>query len=195
MDWPIVLLIGIAIGWLVELLVDYFFWRPRRICPETELLSQLRSRHEVEVLRYREDVRVLQSDLQERIAEIAGLQAKLSVLSKSRVDLSWLDKVIGRMPPPSGGSGPITVNVGATQLGVLNELESHLSEKGLDLDTFIAAFFSSGLWANWPGTDFGAYLLAVSGRGGTPALDDLDLIYGIGSEIEDTLYNHFLLTF
>ena len=29
-------LAGLIVGWLVEFAVDYFFWRPRRVCPEAE---------------------------------------------------------------------------------------------------------------------------------------------------------------
>ena len=35
MTWQ-AFLAGLIIGWLVEFAVDYFFWRPRRICPEAE---------------------------------------------------------------------------------------------------------------------------------------------------------------
>ena len=30
------LVLGIIIGWLIELIIDYFYWRKRRICPEIE---------------------------------------------------------------------------------------------------------------------------------------------------------------
>lgn len=35
MSWEPFLL-GLIAGWLIEFAVDYFFWRPRRICPEAE---------------------------------------------------------------------------------------------------------------------------------------------------------------
>ena len=34
MTWLLFLLIGIAIGWLIEFLIDLFYWRSRRICPD-----------------------------------------------------------------------------------------------------------------------------------------------------------------
>lgn len=35
MDW-LSLVIGLLIGWIVGMLIDYFYWRPRRICAEAE---------------------------------------------------------------------------------------------------------------------------------------------------------------
>ena len=35
MSWEPFLL-GLIAGWAIEFAVDYFFWRPRRICPEAE---------------------------------------------------------------------------------------------------------------------------------------------------------------
>jgi hypothetical protein len=204
MNWPIVLLIGVAIGWLIELFVDYVYWRPRRICPETEQLNWLRSRHAEELSRYNEDVRRLESsirlqegELRERLAQNAQLEAKLSVLGESRVGISGLDRLVERMPTSWGSGGPITVNVGATQRDDLREIESHLSKKGLDLNTFSAAFFNSGLWDDWSGsTDFEAYLGALfASLKETPSFSDFDQIYGIGAELEDRLYEHGIFTY
>ncbi len=36
MNWWIALIIGLIIGWLIELLIDYFYWRPKRICTDAE---------------------------------------------------------------------------------------------------------------------------------------------------------------
>jgi len=204
MDWPIVLLIGIAIGWLVELFIDYVYWRSRRICPETEQLNWLRLRHEEELSRYKESVRSLESsvrlhegELRERLAQNAQLEAKLSVLGESGVGLRGLDRLLERMLTSWGSGGPVTVNVGATQRDALREIESHLSKKGLDLNTFSAAFFSSGLWDDWSGrTDFKAYLATlIASVSETPSFSDFDQIYGIGSELEDRLYEHGVFTY
>ena len=35
MDW-LSLIIGLLIGWIAGMLIDYFYWRPRRICTEAE---------------------------------------------------------------------------------------------------------------------------------------------------------------
>jgi hypothetical protein len=197
MNWPIVLFIGIAIGWLIELLVDYVYWRSRRICPETEQLKWLKSRHEEELSRYKEDVRRLESSMRERLAQNAQLEAKLSVWGESRADLSGLERLVERMPTSWGGGGPITVNVGADQRDDLREMENHLSKKGLDLHTFSAAFFNSGLWNDWSGTtDFEAYLGALfASLSETPSFSDFDQIYGIGAELEDRLYERGVFTY
>ena len=40
MNWVILVLIGLVLGWFIELLIDYFYWRRRRICTDAEVNLQ-----------------------------------------------------------------------------------------------------------------------------------------------------------
>lgn len=127
------------------------------------------------------------------MAQNAQLEAKLSVLGESGVGSRGLEWLVERMLLSWGSGGPVTVNVGESRRDALREIETHLSNKGLDLNTFSAAFFSSDLWNDWSSTGaFKAYLASVSE---TPTFSDFDQIYGIGAELEDRLYEHRVFTY
>ena len=55
MSWWLPFLIGLTLGWIIELLIDYFYWRNKRICPEAEI------------------------DLQEELAQVERENKKLKV--------------------------------------------------------------------------------------------------------------------
>lgn len=54
MSWWEIFLSGLIAGWVVEFALDYFFWRPRRLCPEAEQeLRETVAILERELLRHR----------------------------------------------------------------------------------------------------------------------------------------------
>lgn len=77
MNSLIFLLIGIAIGWLIELLLDYFFWRKRSICAES--VSEL-CRLETENGRLLTENNQINSQLLRQNDELDTLRRQLSVL-------------------------------------------------------------------------------------------------------------------
>lgn len=68
----VALLIGLLLGWLVEFLIDYFYWRDRRLCPEDTAVA-LRS----EVARVEADKVALQQKLDQERVQVGQLQATL----------------------------------------------------------------------------------------------------------------------
>jgi predicted flap endonuclease-1-like 5' DNA nuclease len=72
----IALIIGLIVGWLIELLFDIFYWRKRRLCPEDEALNL-----KVELEQTRSDNRSLQVSLDEKQAELDARAGDLDGLN------------------------------------------------------------------------------------------------------------------
>lgn len=88
MSWLIPLLAGLAIGWFIELMIDYFYWRSKRICTDAEAelklaldeatASQMRLQGEVETLTARvERMSTLETRLQSKEAALEDVQMRL----------------------------------------------------------------------------------------------------------------------
>lgn len=95
MDWWTPLLAGLVIGWFIELMLDYFYWRSKRICTgaETKLqaaldeaeVSQVKLRDQVETLTASETS--LRSTLVTMEASNTTLQSEIETLTASEASL------------------------------------------------------------------------------------------------------------
>lgn len=83
----IALIIGLIVGWLVELLIDVFYWRKRRLCPDDNALAlqasleqaQSESRSlKISLGENQDRLGQLETDLSMRDARITGLTADLN---------------------------------------------------------------------------------------------------------------------
>ena len=70
----IALIIGLLIGWLIELLIDVFYWRKRRLCPDDEALNLRTSLEQAQ-----DNNRTLQLSLDENKNQLGQLETDLSL--------------------------------------------------------------------------------------------------------------------
>lgn len=139
----IALIIGLILGWLVELLIDIFYWRKRRLCPEDEALNL-----KVELAQARSDNRTLQVSLDEKQAELdaragdmAGLNGRIHELEAAlathnneleliRSELGGIDAEVQEL-----GFGSLFAG-GSLALGRFwNSLKSRFSSLQADVDS------------------------------------------------------------
>lgn len=69
----IALIIGLIVGWLIELLIDVFYWRKRRLCPDDEALNLRASLEQSQ-----NDYRSLQISLRENQDRLGQLETDLA---------------------------------------------------------------------------------------------------------------------
>lgn len=89
------LIIGLILGWLIELLIDVFYWRKRRLCPEDTVLA-MRTELEtaqVENGRLQTNITTLQSDLERTETQLGSLNQSLAQKESELEELraKWTD--------------------------------------------------------------------------------------------------------
>lgn len=83
----VALVLGLLLGWLVEFLIDYFYWRPRRLCPDDTAqamrgqvgrLEAEKSTARLTVDAQRAQIDELRASVQEREARLGTMQMALN---------------------------------------------------------------------------------------------------------------------
>lgn len=125
MTWLIFLLIGIAIGWLIEYLIDLFYWRSRQICPDPPSATVVQPCNDsietvtrlIRMESERDRLLLEQSNLQVQLATLREqLHARDVSLAEQRAIVNQMNAMmVGRLMGGSAGSGAqSTVNVQVT---------------------------------------------------------------------------------
>lgn len=132
MSWLIFLFIGIAIGWLVEFLIDLFYWRSRRICPDPPQSSIVqRDSAAIETVTRlirleseRDRLSMEQATMQSQVATLREqLHAREVTLAEYRSRESQMNAIVlGRFMSgfAVGGQSPVRVDVDNVQPGAGN---------------------------------------------------------------------------
>lgn len=117
----VMLIIGLIIGWVLELLVDVFYWRKRRLCPEDNVLHVQAELDKALAANGR-----LEADLNGRDAKIAELEGQLA---RWRGELDGLNEGSKRW-----GFGSIFPNGDLSLGGFLSGLRDRFAQFQADLD-------------------------------------------------------------
>jgi predicted flap endonuclease-1-like 5' DNA nuclease/peptidoglycan hydrolase CwlO-like protein len=132
----IALIIGLLIGWLIELLIDVFYWRKRRLCPDDEALNLRASLEQAQT-----DNRTLQISLDENKNQLGQLETELSMRDARITGLTAdLDAHRGEIDELNGRITALTSNLDIytgeidTLNGRIHQLEAALATRDNDLE-------------------------------------------------------------
>ncbi|MCB9421289.1 MAG: hypothetical protein H6667_15915 [Ardenticatenaceae bacterium] len=138
----IALIIGLLLGWLIELLIDIFYWRKRRLCPDDDALSIRASLEQAQ-----NDNRSLQASLDENKTRLGQLEADLAARDGRIATLTAdLDARAGEIDGLNGRIHQLEADLTARD----NELETIRTELGgIDVEAqelgFGSIFSGAGL--------------------------------------------------
>jgi predicted flap endonuclease-1-like 5' DNA nuclease len=119
----IALIIGLFFGWLIELLIDIFYWRKRRLCPEDEALNLQATLEQAQ-----SENRTLQVSLDENKGRLALLEADLSERDGHVMALSTdLDMRTSEIDELNGRIATITADLDA-RTGEIDGLNGRVRE-------------------------------------------------------------------
>jgi len=136
MNPGIALIVGLFVGWLIELLIDIFYWRKRRLCPDDEALnlraSLEQSQSENRTLQISLDetktqLGQLETELSMRDARITGLTADLDVRKEE------IDGLNGRITAFTSNLDICTGEID-TLNGRIHQLEAALAARDNELE-------------------------------------------------------------
>lgn len=133
----IALIIGLLVGWLIELLIDIFYWRKRRLCPDDEALNLRASLEQSQ-----SDNRTLQISLDENKNKLGQLETELAMrnarITGLTADLDARKEEIGSL---NGRITAFTSNLDIctgeidTLNGRIHQLEAALTARDNKLET------------------------------------------------------------
>lgn len=190
MNFWYALIIGLIIGWLLELLIDFFYWRKRRICPDDGSISlradldnarSAQSKLDLSLKESQNRIAALEADLNGRNARIGELESELADIHG---ELKLLDG-----ESDGWGLGSIFAD-GKLKLGNLvdglkarfNEFRADLDAKDVELDGLRADLNSRDVTIGNLNADLHNKNLELGGmRAEISAMDDEVKGLGLGS--------------
>jgi predicted flap endonuclease-1-like 5' DNA nuclease len=191
MAWWIILLIGIGIGWLIELIIDFFFWRRRKICAES--VTAVRD-VQTENARLRAELAVLKDQKDSRgeglRPDIVQLLTRNEDSASLRSDISALQGQLTTLLSNRGGSGE--------QSSILSSLMQQLTARTQDISALrsdLTAVRSDLHTLSTPPTsgnqtEMTAALAALAAAVAAAGKGNIDIQIGSRPDYSDLLHEH-----